>query len=204
MPKIVIDLSMSLDGFIAGPSDSADQPLGLRGGDRLHAWYFDGSTSIKDSDFFKPKGKNIAVVHEMFASVGAMLTGRRLYDIVGGWGGSHPIPGLPIIVLTHHVPTKVPKGTSEFFFVTDGIESAVEKAKAAAGKKDVSIGGASAAQQALKAGLVDELNIHVAPILLGAGVRLFEHLGSESVALERIDVIDAPEVTHLRYRVARS
>jgi len=105
------------------------------------------------------------------------------------------------VILTHHPPKSVPEGKSRFTFVTDGIESAVAQAETAAGEKNVGIGGASCAQQALAAGLVDELFIHLAPMVLGAGVRLFERLGDDPIKLERIEVIDAPEVTHLKYRV---
>ena len=134
----------------------------------------------------------------MFRTAGAMLTGRRTYEIAGAWKGTHPVNGIPVIVLTHHVPENVPKGASTFIFVTDGIVSAVEKAMAAAGDKHVGIGGASAAQQALAAGLVDEIYLHVAPILLGDGVRLFEHLGDRSIRLEASSVLEAPKVTHLK------
>jgi dihydrofolate reductase len=203
MGKVVVDLTMSLDGFIAGPDDGPKHPLGQRDGQRLFDWYFNGPASVH-GELFRPRGRNIAVVDELFETTGAMLYGRRTYDITGGWKGTHPIRAVPIFVLTHRIPDKVPEGQSKIVFITDGILSALDKARAAAGPKDVRIGGASASQQALAAGLVDELYIHLAPILLGEGVRLFEQLGASSIKLERIAVISAPEVMHLRYRVLRA
>lgn len=134
---------------------------------------------------------------------GTMVIGRNLYDIVGGWGGNHPVRGLHAFVLTHEPPADVPQGDTKFTFVTNGIVSAVRQAKAAAGDKNVGVAGADVAQQALKAGLVDELLIHVAPVLLGDGVRLFDHLSDQQIELEIAEVIPAKGVTHLRYRVVK-
>jgi dihydrofolate reductase len=201
MAKVVVDLSMSLDGFIAGPNDGKKYPLGQRGGEHIFDWFFTGDKPYHGIDVFKVEGNNKQVVDEMIERSGAMIAGRRTYDITDGWGGSHPIKGLPIFILSHSVPRDIPQGDSKITFVTDGIESAIEQAKAAAGDKDVGIGGASAAQQALKAGLVDELVIHVSPYILGNGVRLFEHLGDDAIQLEPIDTLEGPMVTHLRYRV---
>jgi dihydrofolate reductase len=203
MARIVISLTMSLDGFIAGPNDDFDHPLGTRKGMKLFDWYTSGTGPGKDGDArFKPKGKNQEVVEELFATAGASLTGRRTYDIAGGWNGTHPVNGIPVVVLTHRPPKDVPKGKSQFRF-TDDLDEAVKVAKAAAGDKDVGIAGASVAQQCLRAGLVDEIYIHIAPMLLGDGVRLFAHLGDESIELELVDTITTPEATHLRYRVKR-
>jgi dihydrofolate reductase len=202
MAKVVIDLSMSLDGFIAGPGDGPQHPLGERGGERIFSWYFNGDTPYKGT-MFRPRGANRRVVAEMFQRAGAMLTGRRTYEIANGWNGTHPVNGIPIVILTHNPPLDVPKGKSQLVFVTDGIESAVTKAKALAKDKDVGIGGASVAQQALRAALVDELYLHVAPILLGAGVRLFEHLGDKAIRLRKISSLDAEDVSHLRFEVLR-
>jgi dihydrofolate reductase len=129
------------------------------------------------------------------------VTGRRTYDITNGWHGNGPLPGLPLFVVTHHVPKHVPQGESRYTFVTDGIATAIEQAKAAAGEKYVSLMGASVAQQCLRAGLLDEIQIHLVPVLLGGGVRLFDQLGRENIELETVRVLDAPGVTHLRYRV---
>jgi dihydrofolate reductase len=202
MAKVVIDLSMSLDGFIAGPGDGRQHPLGERGGERIFSWYFNGDTPYEGT-MFRPRGANRRVVAEMFQQAGVMLTGRRTYEIANGWNGTHPVNGIPIVILTHNPPLNVPKGKSQLVFVTDGIESAVTKAKALAKDKDVGIGGASVAQQALRAGLVDELYLHVAPILLGAGVRLFEHLGDEAIRLRKIRSLDAEDMSHLRFEVLR-
>lgn len=202
MAKVVIDLSMSLDGFIAGPGDGAGHPLGQRGGEHLFDWYFSGATSRPRGSMFRPEGNNQRIVDGMFNEAGAMLTGRRTYEIARGWNGTHPVNAIPVIIVTHEIPQIVPKGKSPLIFVTDGIRSAVEKAKQAAGEKAVGIGSASVAQQCLQAGLVDELHIHVAPMLLGAGVRLFESL-QDAIRLEIIEVVEAPHATHLRYGVVR-
>jgi dihydrofolate reductase len=203
MAKVVISLTMSLDGFIAGPGDDFDHPLGTRNGMKLFDWYTSGAgPGVNNDARFKPKGKNQEVVEELFATAGASLTGRRTYDIAGGWNGTHPVNGVPVVVLTHRPPNVVPQGKSKFTF-TDDVAEAVRVAKAAAGDKDVGIAGASVAQQCLKAGLVDEIYIHIAPMLLGDGVRLFDHLGDDSIDLEFIDAITTPEATHLRYRVRR-
>lgn len=211
MAKVIVALTMSLDGFIAGPGDEVEQPLG-DGGRALFDWYFDGDTPVRRYQEaasrgvpvppFKLSRTSAAVFEELIGRGGAVVTGRRTYDISGAWGGNGPLPGLPLFVVTHHVPEQVPRGESRYTFVTDGVERAVELAKAAAGDKDVSLMGASVPQQALRAGLLDEIQIHLVPILLGGGVRLFDHLGAGTIALEPIQVVDAPGVTHLRYRVA--
>jgi dihydrofolate reductase len=202
MSKVVIDLSMSLDGFIAGPGDGRKLPLGGRGGEHIFDWYFNGDTPY-ESTMFRPKAGNRQVVAQLYQQMGAMLTGRRTYDITNGWGGTHPVNGIPVVILTHNPPANVPPGKSKLVFVTDGIESAVAKAKALAKDKDVGIGGASLAQQALRAGLVDELYLHIAPILLGDGVRLFEHLGDQAIALRKISSLDAEDMSHERFEVLR-
>jgi dihydrofolate reductase len=201
MAKVVISLTMSLDGFIAGPNDDFDHPLGTRDGMKLFDWYSSGRRPGEDGDpRFKPKGRNKEVVDEMFATTGATLSGRRTYEIAGGWEGTHPINAIPVVVLTHEAPKNVPKGKSEFTF-TDDLGKAVRVAKEAAGDKDVGVAGASIAQQCIRAGLVDEIYVHIAPMLLGEGVRLFEHLGDDSIKLEFVNAIATPEATHLRYRV---
>jgi len=138
----------------------------------------------------------------MYAESGAFIFGRRTYDITDGWEGSHPVDGVPLFILTHTppAPAEVPQGRSKITFVTDGIESAVLQAKAAAGNKDVKLGGASPGKQTLAAGLCDEILVHIAPHLLGAGVRLFDALPS-GIQLEKLDVSDGPLATHIRYRV---
>lgn len=202
MTQIFTALSASLDGYIAGPDDGPQQPLG-RGGMRLFDWYSDGDTPSRYYESFKLSAASAEVFDTMAGRVGAVISGRRTYDITDGWGGDGPLPGAPLFVLTHHVPEHVPQGISAYTFVTDGIESAIEQATEAAGGKDVSLMGAAAVQQALRAGLLDEIEIHLIPVLLCGGVRLLDHLGDDPVELERLEVVDAPGVTHLRYRVVR-
>jgi dihydrofolate reductase len=212
MAKVIVALTMSLDGFIAGANDGADQGLG-EGGMRLFDWYFDGDTPIRQYQEaasrgvsvppFKLASSNATVFEELIDSGGAVVTGRRTYDITNGWSGNGPIPKLPLFVLTHSVPDVVPKGESTYTFVTDGVESAVAQAKAAAGEKYVSLMGASIPQQCLRAGLLDEIQIHLVPVLLGAGVRLFDHLGTANIELQTMRVVDGPGVTHLRFRVVK-
>lgn len=200
MSKVVINVSMSLDGFIAGPGDCPKHPLGEREGEYLLNWYFSGDAPFEGT-MFKPKGASRDVVAEMFHNAGAMLTGRRTYEIANGWNGTHPVNSIPVVIMTHTPPTDAPKGKSQLVFVTDGIERAVAKAKELANGKEVGIGSASVAQQALRAGLVDELYLHVAPILLGEGVRLFEHLGKEAIRLRKLSSVDAEDAIHLRFEV---
>jgi dihydrofolate reductase len=138
----------------------------------------------------------------MFAESGAFIFGRRTYEIANGWGGRHPVNGAPTFVLTHHPPAEFPRGPSNLTFVTDGIESAICQASAAAGDKDIKLGGASPGQQALAAGLCDEILVHIAPYLLGGGVRLFGAL-PDGIRLEKLSVSDGPFATHVRYRVVR-
>jgi dihydrofolate reductase len=210
MSKVIVALAMSLDGFVAGPHDGGENPLG-DGGTRLFDWYFDGDTPIRAYQEaaerglpvppFKLSRASAEVFNELLRGGGAAVTGRRTYDIANAWGGNGPAPGAPVFVVTHRVPEHVPQGESTYTFVTDGVESAIEQAKAVAGDKYVSLMGASVPQQCLRAGLLDEIQIHLVPVLLGGGVRLFDHIGSDNIELETIRVVDAPGVTHLRYRV---
>lgn len=212
MAKVVVALAMSLDGFIAGSGDGEKQPLG-DGGMRLFDWYFDGDTPIRHYREAASRGVSVPpfklfsssaeVFEKLIEDGGAVVTGRRTYDIAGAWGGNGPVPGIPVFVLTHHVPEHRPQGESRYTFVTGGVESAIEQAKAAAGDKCVSVMGASIPQQCLRAGLLDEIQIHLVPVLLGSGVRLFDHLGPDSIQLETIRVVDSPGVTHLKFRVCK-
>jgi dihydrofolate reductase len=153
---------------------------------------------------FKPEpGANSEEVERMFAESGAFIFGRRTYEITDGWGGRHPVNGVPVFVLTHDPPADSPRGPSNLTFVTDGIESAIRQARAVAGGKDIKLGGASPGKQALAAGLVDEILIHLAPYLIGGGIRLFDPL-PDGILLEKILVSDGPFATHLRYRVVRN
>ncbi len=210
MAKVIAPLSMSLDGFIAAANDGADNPLD---GMRLFNWYFDGDTPIRQYQEAASRGISVspfalsacsaAVFGDLVDSSGAAVTGRRTYDLTNGWGGNGPLPKLPLFVVTHNVPEQIPAGESSYTFVTDGVESAIEQAKAAAGDKYVSLLGASVPQQCLRAGLLDEIQIHLVPTLLGSGVRLFEQLGDGRIELETVGVVECPGVTHMRFRVAR-
>jgi dihydrofolate reductase len=209
--KVIVGLAMSLDGFIAGRNDGGKQPLG-EGGMRLFDWYFDGDTPIRlyqeaaergvPVPPFKLSKSSAEVFEELTGSCGAMVTGRRTYDIADAWKGNGPLPGVPLFIVTHNIPQQVPKGESRYTFVTDGIESAIKQAKAAAGNKNVSVMGSSVPQECLRLGLLDEILIHLVPVLLGAGVRLFDHLESK-IDLERVSMVESPGVTHLRFRVIK-
>jgi dihydrofolate reductase len=203
MGKVILDITMSLDGFIAGPNDGPERPLG-DGGERLFAWYFSGDTDYEmpsGTMTFKVSPASAELLQEV-QTVGALVTGRKTFDIANAWGGRHPVD-VPVFVVTHTVPQEWVYEGSPFTFVTDGVESAVEKAKKTAGDKNVGVGAASIAQQCINAGLLDEIHIHLAPVLLGDGIRLFDHLGTEPIELESTRVIDTPGVTHLRFRVAK-
>lgn len=203
MGNVVFNMTVSLDGFVAGPNDGPENGLG-DGGDRLFEWYFSGSTEIPISDgrmVLKVSPQSAELIKEAFATYGAGVWGRRTFNIARAWDG-HP-PGSPCFIVTHTVPQEWVKEGSPFTFVTDGVESVIRQAREAAGDKDVVICTASILQQCLKAGLVDELYIDVAPVLLGGGVRLFDHLGPEPIKLESVRVIEAPGVTHLGFRVVK-
>jgi len=200
--KVVIDMSVSLDGFVAGPDDGKAHPLGRNGGEHVFDWYFSGNEEYRHPLFRPAPGANKEEVERMFAESGAYIFGRRTYEIANGWDGRHPVNGAPVFVLTHHPPADYPRGPSNLTFVTDGIESAIRQARAVAGAKDIKLSGASPGQQALAAGLCDEILIHLAPYLLGSGVRLFTALPA-GIRLEKLSVSDGPFATHLRYRVRK-
>jgi len=185
-PPIRLYMTMSLDGFIAGPDDRKGQELGRDGG-RLFNWLDD---RLSDG----PSGQ---VFREAMAT-GAVISGRRTFELAGRWQGDHH-DGVPIFVLTHHIGDgDVPPGSARF--VTD-VEECAEQARAAAGDRAVMVHGAGAAQALLLAGLLDELEIHVVPVLLGGGRPLFGSLGTGHIELELVRVLEAPGVLHLRYRV---
>lgn len=203
MGKVVFNMTMSLDGFVAGPNDGPENGLG-DGGDRLFKWYFSGDTEIPISDgnmVLKVSPQSAELLKEAFETYGAGVWGRRTFDIAQGWGG-HP-PGTPCFIVTHTVPQEWVYAGSPFTFVTDGVESAIRQARQAAGDKDVVVCTASILQQCLNLGLMDEIHIDVAPLLLGKGVRLFDHLEIEPIELESIRAIGAPGVTHLGFRVVK-
>jgi dihydrofolate reductase len=203
MSKVVIDMSMSLDGFVAGPEDGKSHPLGRHGGEHVFDWYFSGKEEVRHPLFRPEPGANRDEVERMFAESGAFIFGRRTYEITNGWDGAHPVNGVPVFILTHEPPPDPPAGPSHLTFITDGIESAIRQARAVAKGKDIKLGGGSPGKQALAAGLCDEILVHVAPVLLGGGVRLFDEL-PDGIRLERLSTTDGPFATHLRYRVLRS
>ena len=193
MPASVLNMSMSLDGYIAGPNDEPGNP----GGDRfmrLHEWFV-----TQDGEFQRPSGPAGQLVDELNAT-GAVLVGRRTVEQVDHWGGDHH--GVPIFVPSHRPPGPSVAGYPLVTYVTDGIVSAMAQANAAAGDRNVMVHGAYTAQRALEAGVLDELQIHQIPVLFGGGRRLFEVLPSR-VEPEIVRVIDTPEATHIRYRVRR-
>ena len=203
MGKVTFNMTVSLDGFVAGPNDNPDNGLG-DGGDALFNWYFSGDTEVYMSEGVPPlkvSKQSAEILKDGISTIGAGIWGRRTFDIAHAWGG-HP-PGSPAFIVTHHVPQEWVKEGSPFIFVTDGVESAVHQARKAAGDKDVVICTASILQQCLNAGLVDEIHIDIAPLLLGQGVRLFDHLNINPIQLERIQAVDAPGVIHLGYRVIK-
>ena len=196
MGKVITEFTISLDGFIAGPNDEVD---------RIFGWYFSGDTDFpvpSSTMVFKLSRASAELLRESWGNLGAIVTGRRDFDVSDAWGGTSPL-GVPIFIVTHNIPQEWAKAGSPFTFVTDGIESALVQAKANAGDKDVGISGTQITQQFLRAGLIDEIRLHLVPVLLGAGIRLFDHLQDENITLEKILVVDAPDVTHLRYRVKK-
>jgi dihydrofolate reductase len=215
MSKLTFDISVSLDGFVAGPNATLEEPLG-EGGERLHDWVF-GLAAWREPHGLEggEVNRDSEVVAEGLAATGAVIMGRRMFSggegpwdddpNADGWWGDEPPFRVPVFILTQHGREPVQKqGGTTFTFVTDGIESALEQARAAAGEKDVLVaGGADVVQQYLRAGLVEEFQLHVAPLFLGGGVRLFDKLDDDAAKLELVRVVDSPAVTHLRYRVVR-
>jgi dihydrofolate reductase len=187
-------MSMSLDGYIAGPDDGPDNPGG-DGFERLHDWFL-----TPDGEFFRPSGPAGQLFDEVMDGSGAILAGRRTVEQVDHWGGDHR--GRPVFVPSHRPPGPSVANYPLVTYVSDGIASAMAQAKAAAGERDVLVHGAYTAQRALEAGVLDELQIHQIPVLFGSGRRLFDILPTR-VELEILRVIDTPEATHIRYRVRR-
>jgi len=197
MTKVVALMSMSLDGYVADANDGVAE---------VFDWYFSGDVEIPtgSTDFtFHVSAPSADHLRGLMAEAGAFLTGRRTFEVADGWGGQHPWD-VPAFVVTHHVPDGWPRRGSTVQFVTDGIEAAVARAKSAASPKSVFVHGAQTIQQCLDAGLLDEIGIDVAAVLLGAGVRLFEHLANTPVVLGNPTVVTGVGVTHLRYPVHTS
>lgn len=197
MTRVVSALSVSADGYIAGPHDGPGQPLGL-GGQRLFAWYFDGDTPSQVFDNMRLSAASAAFFDRFAGSVGAVVTGRRTYDISNGWNGGGPLPGAPIFVLTSRRPPA--EVGAQQTFVTTGVADAIAAARCAAGSRDVALQGSAAVRQALASGLLDVLALHVVPVLLGGGVRLLDGVAA---GLTLSEVVDAPGVTHLVYEVVK-
>ena len=199
MARVISGITMSLDGYVIGPDDRLGAGLG-EGGERLHEWVFGGPWTYDG-----PRGTPAAVDQEylesVFADGGAWIVGRTMHDVVDGWGED---PGfrVPVFVVTHRPHETVVKGDTSFEFVTGGILDALERARAAAAGKDVIVmGGADLLRQYLAAGLVDEFTLTIAPVLLGAGKRLFDGISNTELTFERTSVVESPFATHLRYRV---
>jgi dihydrofolate reductase len=213
MTRLRVRTAISLDGYTAGPDQSVEDPLG-KGGMALHEWVFPlEAFSRMHGGEGGIVNESSAVVEQAAENIGAVIMGRNMFGGSGAWGddpwngwwGDDPPYHAPVFVLTHHArePLELEGGTT-FFFVTDGIESAFEQARSAAGGKDISLaGGANAIQQFIRAGLVDELQLHLVPIVLGGGERLFEGLGPDGGRWENVETVQAPGVTHLRYRPLR-
>jgi dihydrofolate reductase len=200
MASTVLYMSVSLDGFIAGPNAGPGNGLG-DGGERLHEWIFQGAEGDFEAAVRQLRGVNRQIYDESM-STGAVVAGRGTFEPAGGWGGDHH-DGVPIYILSRHPAPAWAAHWPAVHYVRD-LEAAVREAKHAAGAKDVLVHGAGIAQRALPAGLLDELELHLIPVLLGEGRRLFEHLGAEPRELERIRVLEGEGgVTHLRYRVRR-
>ena len=193
MGKVIYDISMSLDGFIAGANIRPEAGWGGLGdgGERLHDWGFNSTD---------PRNREIA--EALVVSTGAVIVGRTTYNVsIPNWGADGPTGRVPTIVVSHSVPQDIPAG-GVYIFV-DSVEAAHEEAKKAAGNKDIVVQGANTAQQLIRLGLIDEILIHLAPVLFGSGTRLFEHLGSEHIPLETTKVIETKEAIHLRFRVLK-
>jgi dihydrofolate reductase len=194
--KVGTGFSTSLDGFIARPNGDVGP---------LFDWYFAGDTeyTVPGGNFtLRVSAQSAELLSESYGKMGALVVGRRHFDHAGAWGGRHPMD-VPVFVVTHAVPREWTHEGSPFTFVTDGAEKAVEQAKAVAGSKDVGVGGANVAQQCIGARLIDEVGIDLVPVLLGEGIRFFDHLRTGAIELERTTVVEAPGVTHLRFRVVK-
>ena len=214
MSNVTSQLSISLDGFVAGPNQSVENPIG-EGGMRLHQWAF--ATDTWHEQHGSDAGERTAdslVAEEVAQGIGAYIMGRKMFgggdgpwdESWTGWWGEDPPYHTPVYVLCHHErePLEMQGGTT-FHFVTDGIESALEQARKAAGERDISIGGgAQAIQQYLAAGLLEELEISIVPLLLGGGERLLDNLGDAEIELEQLRVVEGVGVTHITYRVVKS
>jgi len=195
MGKVTADMSISLDGFVTGPNPRPGFPSG-EGGEILHDWMFPPSGS--------PTEQEREMRAEWFNRMGALLMGKKSFTVGEEPWGEDPPFHVPVFVLTHEAREKLPKqGGTTYIFVTDEIKSALAQARATAGDKEVTLHGASIIQQCLQAGLLDELQLHLVPVLLGEGIRLFDHLSASPISLECTRVVSSPTATHLRFRVVK-
>ncbi|MGK5739387.1 dihydrofolate reductase family protein [Micromonospora sp. URMC 103] len=199
MTTVMAGATMSLDGYIADTTHG--------GFEHLFQWYGSGDVETPTANpemTFRTSAASARHLRDLNARTGALVVGRRLFDMTGGWGGRHPMD-VPVVVVTHHVPDGWPRESDSFVFVTDGIESAVDRAKAIAGDKHVGVNGGTIAAQVLRAGLLDEVHVDLVPVLLGDGIPLFADLGIAPVSLEGpVRVVEGVGVTHLAYRVRRA
>ena len=196
MSKVGTAFSMSLDGFVAGPNDTVEQ---------VFLWLSRGDTEFEvpsGDRVFKVARASAEFMQKEWSKVGALVTGRRLFDLTKGWGGKHPLD-VPVFVVTHSVPQDWPHRGAHFTFVTDGVESAIAQAKAAAGGRNVAVASTTIVQQCLEAGLLDEIHIDLVPFLLGHGIRLFDFKAQEPIELETMQVVEGTGVTHLHFRVVK-
>jgi dihydrofolate reductase len=190
--KVVLTFSMSLDGFIAGPDVSKDNAMGV-GGDRLHKWMFHGGPE---------SSIDLGMARELLAKVGAVILGKRTFDVGLQHWNDTPYP-VPSFVVTHEKRDTEEMKSAAFTFVSDGISSAVKQAKAAADGKVIIVMGANVAQQLMKEGLADEIYIQLVPVLLGSGIRLFEHFGTAPIELTCDRAVNSPHITHLKFKIAK-
>jgi dihydrofolate reductase len=198
MGRVIIDVSMSIDGFVAGPDDSDSQPLG-ENGERLHEWMFrNEQQQAGEAPSVGPPDARI--IEELMASIGAVVIGRRTFDLGLRHWGDVPFPA-PCFVVTHRPRAELAMSNGSFTFITEGPAVALRRAREAAGDRDVAVMGGDTGRQCLAAGLIDELHIHLVPVLLGRGVRLFEHADADPIGWGIADVTPSPHVTHARYRM---
>lgn len=195
MADVIANMSMSLDGFVADPEDRVDH---------LFGWFGSGDVEVPTAvewATFKTSAASAKMLNEALAGIGALVAGRRLFDLTQGWGGRHPM-GVPVFVVTHEAPADWPHPDAPFTFVTDGVESAIEQAKKVAGDKNVAVASTTIAQQCLNLGLLDGIQVDLVPVLLGAGVRFFDHLDA-TIPLTGPGIVEGDGVTHLTYRIKR-
>jgi dihydrofolate reductase len=196
MGTVVADMTMSVDGFIADPDDGVGP---------LFDWYGEGDVEFTfpgDGMQAKVSPASAAHLQSIVSELGALVTGRRLYEVAHAWGGSHPA-GVPVFVVTHTAPDSAPSGSTPFTFVTDGVQSAIAQAQAAAGERSVVIASANVASQALDAGLLDVINVNLAPVMLGRGIPFFSGLERYPVMLEDPVIVPGSRVTHMYFPVRR-